>query len=439
MKRYCVIGEKLGHTLSPKIHALYFGKTGIDGSYGAVELPRESMENARGFLSGYDGVNVTIPYKQTVIGSLDGLSDEARGIGAVNTVFNDGGKLIGYNTDPFGFTAMLASRGLGNVRGRKAYVLGYGGAARSVLYALKKGGADVTVVSRDPVEAGKDGYRAISYAELGRESGYLLVNATPVGMYPREGESPVGADVIKNFDVLADLVYNPMLTEFLSIGLSLGKRAVGGLYMLVAQAVGSQRIWQGRKHTKRLIDGIYLELSKDVFAENGNIWLVGMPGSGKSTLGAAIAEYTGRRFVDADEYIVKTNDGMTIAEMFRKGEDFFRGKESEAMARLAREKGLVIATGGGCIERETNVDCMRLSGIAVYIDRPVGAIAADVDCASRPLLADGPQRIAALYDRRKDKYLAAGQVRVKNTAGKRAALGRLSRACSFAKNTGRTL
>ena len=164
---YCVIGKKLAHTLSPEIHRAYFELSGRQGEYIAVEMTEEEIARGREFLLGYDGVNVTIPYKQAVMPLLDGISDEAREIGAVNTIKREGGKLFGYNTDPYGFEAMLASRGI-DPSGKSAYVLGYGGAARSVIYALNRLGADVTVVSRDPARAAADGHAAIDYEELRR-------------------------------------------------------------------------------------------------------------------------------------------------------------------------------------------------------------------------------------------------------------------------------
>lgn len=410
---YCVIGEKLAHTLSPAIHGEYFAATGREDGYTAVELTPEQLREGRELLQSYRGVNVTIPYKKAVIPLLDAISDEAREIGAVNTVRNDGGKLTGFNTDPYGFASMLASRWI-EPRGKRAFVLGYGGAARSVIFALKSLGADVTVVSREPSGAAADGHNAMSYADLDGESGYLLVNCTPVGMYPKAGKSPVGADVIARFDVLADLIYNPMLTEFLKLGMLAGKRVVGGLYMLVAQAMKSQHIWTGDSRAESLQPRIYTDVSQRLLID-GNIWLIGMPGSGKTTFGKQLAEEFEMTFVDADDFVCEQT-GLTIPEMFAKGEDFFRDRESEAIARLACRENVVIATGGGSVLRPFNVDCMRLSGTTVFIDRAPEDIVSDVDCAARPLLADGAQKVFELYERRKSAYAAAAQITVQNNA-----------------------
>ncbi len=423
---YCVIGKKLTHTLSPEIHSAFFELTNKSDVYEAVELTPEQVANGRDFLLRYDGVNVTIPYKQTVMSLLDDISDEARAIGAVNTVKREGGKLYGFNTDPYGFEAMLASRGI-DPAGKSAYVLGYGGAARSVIYALNRAGADVTVVSRDPERANADGHEAVSYAELSKRSGYLLVNCTPMGMYPEVDVSPVGDDVVEKFDAAADLVYNPVLTRFLRSAVTMGKRAVGGLYMLVAQAMESQRIWTCDERAATLTKTVYDRVARGFLRDSGNIWLVGMPGCGKTTFGAWIAQKTERDFVDADAYVQHLS-GMTIAEMFERGEDFFRDAESEAIACLACRKGLVIATGGGAVLRPFNIDCMRLSGTTLFIDRAPGDIIADVDYASRPLLVQGAERVWRLYEQRSRKYADAAQITVKNDADEREVFARLLRA-----------
>lgn len=420
---YCVIGKKLAHTLSPEIHRAYFELSGRQGEYTAVELTEEEIARGREFLLGYDGVNVTIPYKQAVMPLLDGISDEAREIGAVNTIKREGGKLFGYNTDPYGFEAMLASRGI-DPSGKSAYVLGYGGAARSVIYALNRLGADVTVVSRDPARAAADGHAAIDYEELRRREGYLLVNCTPMGMYPNADASPVGDDVVARFDAAADLIYNPVLTRFLRSAISLGKRAVGGLYMLVAQAMKSQHIWTGDDGAEALTKTVYDRIARGFLRDTGNIWLIGMPGCGKTTFGSWVAQKTEREFVDADAYVQHLS-GMTIAEMFERGEDFFRDEESEAIACLACRKGLVIATGGGAVLRDFNIDCMRLSGTTVFIDRAPSDIIADVDYASRPLLVQGAERVWRLYGERKDRYAAAAQITIANDTDEREVFDRI--------------
>ncbi|MDE5618734.1 MAG: shikimate dehydrogenase, partial [Clostridia bacterium] len=243
MNKYCVIGEQLAHTLSPQIHKLFFENKGEIGEYGVREFAKSEILDAKSELIKYNGFNVTIPYKQTVMSFLDDISDEAKVIGAVNTVKNIDGKLYGYNTDPYGFSALLSVNGI-DPCGKSAVVLGSGGAAKSVLYALSKMGVSSLMYVKRKEDEFIEGYQYITYDNLSGVSGYLLVNATPVGMYPHTGVSPVSDDIISEFDAVADVVYNPAMTEFVRIALRLGKKACSGLYMLVAQAIGSQSIWR---------------------------------------------------------------------------------------------------------------------------------------------------------------------------------------------------
>ena len=418
MNRYCVIGEKLSHTRSPQIHDLFFTIRGIDGSYDVREIKREDIGSCRDLLMQYDGVNVTIPYKTDVMKNLDAISEEAKRIGAVNTLKRVGDRLEGYNSDPYGFAAMLASRGV-DPSGKTVVVLGWGGAARSVVHALEEIGAQVTVVSRDPAKVDEKGVRAIDYARLKEEcasgrGGYLLVNCTPVGMYPKEGTSPVNESVISRFDALADIVYNPMYTQFLRIGAKLGKRCVGGLYMLVAQAMKSQSIWRDEEVDDGATATIFKKLSFDEAIGGGlNVYLTGVMSCGKSTLGKKLAAALGRKFVDMDDYIV-SREGRSIPEMFDEGEETFRDAESRAVYELSLEKGLVVATGGGCILRDKNADVLLLSGATVFVKRDIDKIIATADCSGRPLLKDGADRLRGIYAARKDRYFAGAQVVLDN-------------------------
>lgn len=427
--RFCVIGEKLGHTRSPQIHGLFFDIKDEKGVYNVKEIAREDIGNCRDFLLCYDGVNVTIPYKTDVMKNLDCVSDEAQNIGAVNTIKRVGERLEGYNSDPYGFAAMLASRGI-NAAKKRATVLGWGGAAKSVVHALKEVGADVTVVSRNPEKVAENGVRAIDYAELEREcasgvKGFLLVNCTPVGMYPKEGVSPVDENVIKNYSALADIVYNPMYTEFLRIGAKLGKRCVGGLYMLVAQAMKSQSIWRDEKVDETATKKIFNKLSFDEALNGGlNIYLTGIMSCGKSTLGRKLAEATGRKFVDMDDHIVK-REGRSIPELFAESEKTFRDAESRALYELSLEKGLVVATGGGCIKKAINRDVMLLSGATVFISRNIDKIIATADCEGRPLIKDGAEKLRGIYAARKSRYYSSAQAVLRNDGDENEGLEKL--------------
>lgn len=427
--KFCVIGEKLGHTRSPQIHDLFFELKGEKGVYDVKEIKREKIGDCRNLLLKYRGVNVTIPYKTDVMKNLDYVSPEATLIGAVNTVKKVGDKLEGYNSDPYGFSAMLRSRDI-NVAGTAVVVLGWGGAARSVVHALKEQGARVTVVSRDPAKVDVADVRAINYLTLEEEcgkgfKGHLIVNCTPVGMFPNDGKSPVGEDVISRFDALADIVYNPMYTEFLRIGAKLGKRCVGGLYMLVAQAMKSQSIWRDEETDEDVTVRIFKKLSFEEALKNGlNIYLTGIMSCGKSTLGKMLADATGRRFVDMDDYIVE-REGKTIPELFAEGENVFRDAESRALYELSLEKGLIVATGGGALNRIRNRDMTLLSGATVFIRRNIDKIIATADCSGRPLLAQGAEKLRSIYEARKSRYYQSAQAVLNNEGDENEGLEKL--------------
>lgn len=266
--QYGLLGGKLGHSLSPKIHELFFRHTGKEGSYVLLETPEAGLpERLRQLRSeGYAGCNVTIPHKVAVMPLLDGVAKEAAAIGAVNTIHFTGQGAFGYNTDYFGFGRMLEYNGI-DVAGKTAVVLGSGGAARAVLSYLKaQQAAELYLVTRSPEKVDAYFYqiapqlRVIGYDELAKLSGRLLVNCTPVGMYPAVEACPVNAGISAAFDASVDLIYNPAQTLFLRQAAAAGKKAVNGLFMLVAQAVAAQEIWQQETYDSRLIEKIMTEL-----------------------------------------------------------------------------------------------------------------------------------------------------------------------------------
>lgn len=253
MEFYGLIGEKLSHSLSPTIHREFFRLTGIEGAYKLFELPQQRVDAYADALRLLDirGANVTIPYKQAVMRGLDALTDEARDIGAVNTIYNEGGRLTGYNTDYFGFRNMLFRNSI-DPTGKSVVLLGTGGAAQAVLAVLRDlKAADISCVSRNPQTA-QSSVQTIGYDALQAVSGYLLVNTTPVGMHPNLGASPAPKEAIARFDCIVDLIYNPAETELLRLGKELGKKTCGGLEMLVGQALKAQEIWQGRSFDETL-------------------------------------------------------------------------------------------------------------------------------------------------------------------------------------------
>lgn len=409
--KYCVIGEKLTHSMSPQIHKRYFDYYKQDSTYEITQIPMEDMlGDCSGLLKEYDGFNVTVPYKEKVLKYLQGTSDEAKEIGAVNTVVNQGGDMYGFNTDPFGFESLLIHNDVA-IKDKVFVVLGSGGASKSVCYILKKRGAKkVIVVTRK--DTSEEGY--MTYSALESFKGDVLVNTTPVGMYPNVDNCPVNENVIANFDTVVDIVYNPVYTELLKAAVRLGKKAVGGLYMLVAQAMKSQEIWQKKITDKELYVDIYNALMKEYFQKNGgNIYLTGIMSCGKTVKGKRVARTLGWEFIDADEYIEKIS-GRTVKQLFAEGEHVFRKWESKAMYELSLRKNIVVATGGGAILKDENVSAMKLSGIIVLIERNIEDILNGINTDTRPLLKDGKDKLVSIYEARKDRYYATCDVAVKS-------------------------
>ena len=269
MEFYGLLGEKLGHSLSPQINKIILERNNTEGSYKLFEIPKERIGD---FVEAIKllkvkGFNVTIPYKETIIKYLDYISSEAEKIGAVNTVMLKDNKLYGYNTDYFGIDIMLKNKEI-DVENKVAVILGSGGACKAVItYLLDNEVEKIYIVSRTPENVNLNNINKrisiINYDELSNINGYLIINTTPVGMYPNIDKSAVGNDIMKNFDVAVDLVYNPTKTKFLQIATEEGKVAIGGLHMLVGQAVKSQAIFNDREISEELINYIYTEVAKD--------------------------------------------------------------------------------------------------------------------------------------------------------------------------------
>ncbi|MDE6362600.1 MAG: hypothetical protein K2L53_06430 [Clostridia bacterium] len=413
MKKYCVIGEKLTHTMSPQIHKAYFDYYKKDATYGVEQIAMQDMlDGCKDTLMQYDGFNVTVPYKEKVIKYLSGTSQEAKKIGAVNTVVNSDGKLYGYNTDPYGFEGMLKANDV-EIKGKTFVILGSGGASKSVYFILKQRGAKlVKIATRNQDKKDVDDF--ITYHDLESFKGDVIVNTTPVGMLPNTDGFPVSDEIIKNFDTVVDIVYNPVYTQLLQNAVRLGKKAVGGLYMLVAQAMKSQEIWNNSITDEALTKRIFNSLMKDYFnANGGNIYLTGIMSCGKTVKGKRVAKALGWQFVDADEYITQIS-GKSISQLFDEGESVFRDWESKAIEELSHKKNLVVATGGGAILRDVNVSAMRLSGVIILIERKIEDIIAGVRTDTRPLLKDGAQKLRQIYEQRKDRYYSTCDYVVKS-------------------------
>lgn len=382
-----LLGRKLGHSYSPQIHAL-LGTY----SYRLMELEPEAVGP---FLKAgaFTGLNVTIPYKKTVIPYLDALSPEAKRLGAVNTILRREGKLIGHNTDYFGFRYLVEKSGL-HVAGKKALVLGSGGASNTASAVLEELGARVVVISR----TGENNYHNLSrHADAA-----VIVNATPVGMYPNTGASPLDLGQFPELEGVLDAIYNPARTQLLLDAERRGLTAVNGLWMLVAQAKESAQWFTG----KPISDDVIAPIHRALRQQMENILLVGMPGCGKTTVGQQLAQELGKKFVDADQALEETT-GRKITDILpSQGEAAFRALETQTLADLGKQSGLVIATGGGCVTREENYDLLHQNGTVFWLTRELTKLPTQ----GRPLSRD----LGQMYARREPMYRRFADAAVSN-------------------------
>ena len=386
-----LLGRKLGHSYSPQIH-------GLLGDY-SYDLFEKEPEELASFLKNGDftGINVTIPYKKDVIPYLDALSPAAQKIGSVNTIVRRAdGSLFGHNSDYFGFVSLVKHSGIA-VEGKKVLVLGSGGTSNMVVTALRDLGAAPVVISR----SGENNYGNLHL----HADASVIVNATPVGMYPNTGVSPIDLRRFPALTGVLDVIYNPAKTQLLLDAESLGIPHENGLWMLVAQAKEASEYFTGKKLSDDMIARIHHKLSRQM----KNIVLIGMPGCGKSTIGNLLARKLGRKFVDADKEIIQLA-GKSIPEIFAQdGEDAFRQWESDALAHLGKQSGLVIATGGGCVTRQRNYPALHQNGSIVWLERDLSLLPTD----GRPLSQSN--RLEEMYAVRKPLYEAFVDVRVANT------------------------
>ena len=397
---YGLIGGKLGHSYSKLIHEMLCGYR-----YDLCPLPTEA--EARAFLKKrlFKAINVTIPYKKLVMEYCTYIDPRAKAIGAVNTVVNKNGLLYGYNTDYSGFAHLCEAHGV-DFNGRTVLILGTGGTHNTTsAVARDKGAAKILTVSRKPdPEKGE-----LSYTQALTSGAQIIINTTPAGMYPHVGVCNLDVAAMPGLEAVLDVVYNPDKTELILRAEEAGVPvAVGGLEMLVAQAVYAAEYFLGRRFDDAAgeIDRITAALRRDT----RNVALIGMPSSGKTTVGRALAEALGKRFVDLDEEIVKA-DGRSIPDIFAaEGEEGFRQKETAVIAQFAKEGRQLLSCGGGAVKKPENVRLLRQNGVVLFLDRPLDALTVG---GGRPL-SSSVDALRTMYAERRPLYLAAADAVVPN-------------------------
>ena len=378
---YGLLGRQLSHSLSPEIHACL-----MDYEY---RLFCREPEELDAFFSddSISAFNVTIPYKIEAYGRCDVLSDTAKRTGSVNTVVRKDGRLFGYNTDYFGLEYAFDRNGI-NIENRKVLILGNGGASRTVQTLVKdKGAQTVTVLSRQSTP----GYdRIADYYDS-----QIIINATPVGMFPENGNSLIDLAGFKNTEFVFDLIYNPLRTKLIFDARKLGILRDNGLTMLAAQAFRSAELFTGRKLDETLIDSTCKKVERDI----SNIVLTGMPGCGKSTVGSVLSGLTGNELCDTDTLIAE-KEKAEIPEIFRlKGEEYFRQTETDIIREVGKNGRQVIATGGGAVLRAENREALKQNGTVIYLRRDIEKLAKE----GRPL-SSSDDKVRKLYLERKDIY-----------------------------------
>lgn len=407
--QYGCIGEHLIHSFSKDIHGLL-----TDYLYELTEIPMGQLD---AFMEKRDfkAINVTIPYKQDVIPFLAEIDPVAAQIGAVNTIVNRDGRLHGYNTDFGGMADMICYAGI-RLQGKKVLILGTGGTSNTAFAVAKHLGAkEIYKVSRSE----KPGVVTYSQVLRTHPDAQILINTTPRGMFSRESGMALDPASFSQLEGVVDVVYNPLRTEFVQKALKLGVPATGGLYMLVRQAVLASEIFLGKTYPEGTTEKVY----KTILASKENIVLTGMPGSGKSTVGRLLAEKLGRPFVDVDARITETA-GKTPAQIItEQGERAFRDMEADVIRSLSADNGYVIATGGGAVLRQENIDNLKQNGKIFFLDRPVEQLLPTDD---RPL-SSTKEAIMQRHHERYPIYTATADVVIPNDTTAEAAAQRIER------------
>ena len=396
---YGLLGEHLPHSFSKIIHEKF-------GKYN-YELKELSLDGFKKFMQAkkFKGINITIPYKETALDFVDEIDESAKAIGAINTVINKNGTLIGFNTDYLGLKLLIEKNNI-TIKNKKIVILGSGGTSKTAYTVAKNLGAkEIIKVSRSK----KD--NTCSYEELEKlhNNADVLFNTTPVGMYPNNEESIIDLNIFHNLNAVIDVIYNPLKTTLLINAENKGIKAVSGLYMLVAQAAFAADMFLENENIMTRIDTVY----KELLNEKTNIVLIGMPASGKSTIAKELSKKLNRSFVDTDALIVEKYGA--ISDIFEKyGEEYFRSIETKIIKEVSSLSGIIIATGGGAVLKEENIRALKQNGKLYFLNRPLSEL---IPTSDRPLASD-ENKIKKLYNDRIDIYtnLAEEIITVKNDA-----------------------
>lgn len=394
---YGLIGEKLGHSFSKEIHEKI-----EKYQYELKEIAKEDIDS---FLKTKDflGINVTIPYKQTVIPYLDYIDDKAKGINAVNTIVNKNGKLYGYNTDYYGLKRVIENNGIVALN-KKVLILGTGGTSKTATSVLKDMGAkEIIYASRTPDEENEYSYQEILEEHTDVN---IIINTTPIGMYPNNDSCILDISNFNNLEAVCDVIYNPLKTQIILDAIDRGLKYANGLYMLVSQAVIASNYFTDNEVDIKIIDKIYKEIEN----KKKNIVLIGMPSSGKSTIGKALKEVFEKEFVDTDE-LIEAKINMKIKDFLNKDNEVeFRNIETEVIKEVSKKNNLIISTGGGVIKKKENIDALRKNSIIIFIDRPLNLLQATDD---RPL-SNNKLDLQKLYLERYELYEKYSDIKVEN-------------------------
>ncbi|WP_101773781.1 shikimate dehydrogenase [Peptostreptococcus faecalis] len=408
MKIHGLFGEHLSHSISPEIHDFIYKKIGYEANYDIFEFKENDLKKYTDkiYSGEISGVNVTIPYKQKVIPFLDGLDEQSEKIGAVNTINLENNNLIGYNTDYYGIEKLLNS--VFPISDKSFLVLGFGGAAKPLIHFLLNNNAKrIYIVSRTPQKY--DSYyinynhvNFVSYKDLYELKADVVINSTPVGMYPNIEACPIEESLFNNFTYAFDLIYNPHETAFIKMAKKHGLKSQNGLKMLVLQAIRAVEIWSKKTINESVSEEIFLHFLGKNSDNQDPIFLVGLPGSGKSTFGKKLANLLGYNFIDLDELIEK-NTNISVSEIFKISEEYFRKIESQCLLETSNLKNTVIATGGGVVTQKSNREFLNGFDKVFYISRSCEDIKKE-NHSNRPLLRGNLSHLDTLFEQREEFY-----------------------------------